>query len=78
MKDRKQRLGRKSDADEILSHKFFEGLDLKALQEKKIKPDFIPTLDQTGLNNFDADITKERPEESMVPPEVVQKIQAHD
>lgn len=74
MKDRKQRLGRLNDVTDILSHQFFSGIDLKALQEKQVTADFIPIVDQTGLNNFDSDITNEKPEESMVPPEVVQKI----
>ena len=69
MKDRRTRLGQQTDAEEILSHPFFSGLDLVALQEKKIPAEFRPVVDQTGLNNFDEDITKERAEESMVPVE---------
>jgi hypothetical protein len=30
-KDRKKRLGQKGDMEEILSHKFFEGIDREAL-----------------------------------------------
>lgn len=78
MKDRKQRLGRLNDVNDILSHEFFKDIDLKALQEKQVPAEFIPIVDQTGLNNFDSDITNEKPEESMVPPEVVQKILDHD
>jgi len=40
---------------------------LAALQEKKVRPDFIPKLDETGLNHFSSNFTKQRPEESMVP-----------
>ena len=69
VKDRRTRLGQQTDAEEILSHPFFSGLDLVALQEKKIPAEFRPVVDQTGLNNFDEDITKERAEESMVPVE---------
>lgn len=53
MKDRKQRLGRRNDVSEILDHQFFAGIDFKALQEKQVVADFIPTVDVTGLNNFD-------------------------
>ena len=35
----------------------------------------MPTIDQTGLNNFDEEITKEKAEETMLPPEVLSKIE---
>ena len=70
MKDRKQRLGQKMDAEEVLAHPFFAGLDLDTLLDRKIKAEFIPTLDQTGLNNFDRELTQEQPEESMIPHEI--------
>ena len=73
-KDRKKRLGQKGDMEEILGHPFFAELDMEALKDKKMKAEFIPTIDQTGLNNFDSDITQEKPEESHVPAEVVEKI----
>lgn len=57
LKDRKQRLGQKQDAEEVLGHKFFKGLDMELLLQRKVKPEFIPTIDGTGLNNFDSDIT---------------------
>ena len=75
MKDRKQRLGQKKDAEEVLAHPFFAGLDLDTLLDRKIKAEFIPTLDQTGLNNFDRELTQEQPEESMIPHEIQRKIQ---
>mmetsp|Transcript_25807 Transcript_25807/g.39668 ORF Transcript_25807/g.39668 Transcript_25807/m.39668 type:complete len:163 (-) Transcript_25807:28-516(-) len=73
-KDRKQRLGAKADVDEVLSHPFFKGLDLKALAQKKIKAEFMPTVDSTGLNNFDQDITREQPSESIVDRDALLKI----
>ena len=66
-KDRKKRLGQKSDVKEIIAHPFFNGLDFDKLIEKKIVPKFIPSVDETGLNNFDQDITGEKPDESLVP-----------
>jgi hypothetical protein len=52
-KDRKKRLGQKSDVKEIIAHPFFNGLDFDKLNDKKIVPKFIPTVDESGLNNFD-------------------------
>jgi hypothetical protein len=78
IKDRRTRLGQQTDAEEILSHPFFRDLDLVALQEKRVQPEFLPVVDQTGLNNFDEDITKENPQESMVPVEAREKIDASE
>jgi len=50
-----------------LGHKFFAGFDFEALKAKKIVPKFIPTIDESGLNNFDTEITGEKPDESVVP-----------
>lgn len=58
----------------MLGHPFFKGLDLDKLLTRKIKPEFLPTIDSTGLNNFDAEITNARPEESHVPAEIIEKI----
>ena len=69
LKDRKQRLGQKNDANEVLGHKFFQGLDLKALLERKIPADFIP--DQNFIKNFDSEIVNLDPMESHVPQEIV-------
>ena len=74
MKDRKKRLGQKGDCDEVLAHPFFSGLDMDKLLEREIKAEFCPQIDNTGLNNFDSDITQEKPEESHVPAEVLEKI----
>lgn len=58
-KDRKKRLGQKKDVDEILGHKFFEGIDLDALIRRNIKAEFIPKLDDKEFStvNFDNEIT---------------------
>ena len=53
-KDRKKRLGQLKDAEEVLSHKFFEGLDLKKLLAREIQAEFIP--DQNYIKNFDSEI----------------------
>jgi len=42
-RDPKKRLGSgPDDADEIVSHPWFEGFDWVALQSKKMKTDYIP------------------------------------
>lgn len=53
-KDRKKRLGQSKDAEEVLNHKFFEGLDLKKLLAREIQAEFIP--DQNYIKNFDSEI----------------------
>lgn len=45
VKSRKGRLGQKGDSEEILAHPFFEGIDMKELEQRKIKPEFIPVID---------------------------------
>ena len=42
IKDPKKRLGAKNGAKEVLSHPFFNDIDIDALYEKKLKPPFIP------------------------------------
>lgn len=37
-------MGSTNDADEIKNHQFFEEVDWKLLQEKKIDPPYIPKL----------------------------------
>ena len=43
-KDKKLRIGSKSDAAEILSHPFFNGLDLGKLSKREIQPTYIPKV----------------------------------
>lgn len=74
IKSRKDRLGQKGDAEEVLAHPFFAGLDMQALLQRQIEPEFKPTIDQSGLNNFDDDIINTDAGESIVPPEKLIKI----
>jgi len=65
-KDRKKRLGQKNDVEEILKHKFFSGIDLEALLERKIVAEFIPKLDdKDNTVNFDSEITSQKPDETI-------------
>jgi serine/threonine protein kinase len=43
-KDKKLRIGSKGDAAEILSHPFFNGLDLGNLSKREIQPTYIPKV----------------------------------
>jgi hypothetical protein len=74
-KDRKKRLGQKNDVDEILGHKFFEGIDLDALVQRKIPAEFIPKLDdKDSTSNFDTEITSQKPDETVFTEEQIAKI----
>lgn len=73
-KDRKKRLGQKGDVDEIMGHDFFKGVDKDALLARSMKAEFIPTVDDSGINNFDAEITGQLPEESVIDQNVMKKI----
>lgn len=73
-KDRKKRLGQQGDSEEILSHPFFKGIDLDSLLKKKIQAEFTPLIDETGLNNFDQNITKQSPVDSLIPQENIAMI----
>jgi len=77
-KSRKKRLGQKGDVDEILAHPFFADVDTEALLARKIKPEFVPKVDQTGLNNFDSEIIGENAAESHVPEDVKEKIRKYN
>ena len=76
LKDRKKRLGQKADAEEVLSHKFFAGLDMKKLMNREIPAEFMP--DQDFVRNFDSDIINQDPTESVVSPEILTQIKKEE
>ena len=76
LKDRKQRLGQKGDAEEVLGHKFFQGLDLKKLVNREILAEFKP--DQDFVRNFDSEIINQDPMESVVSPEIITQIKKEE
>jgi serum/glucocorticoid-regulated kinase 2 len=41
-KDRRKRLGKKNDVQEILSHPFFKDLDIEKLKKKELVAPYIP------------------------------------
>jgi len=76
-KDKDKRLGAKHDMNEVLSHKFFDGIDVDDLMDKKIKPPFIPTLDENDkldVSNFDEQYTNCEAKESIIDNDMKERI----
>ena len=48
-KDKTTRLGSKDDFVEILSHPYFSDVDIEALENKKVKPPFLPKVSNKNL-----------------------------
>jgi len=46
-KDPKKRIGSHNDFEEILSHEFFDDIDIEELKMKKIKPRYKPEIKST-------------------------------
>jgi serum/glucocorticoid-regulated kinase 2 len=58
-----------NDAEDVLKHPFFAGLDLKELMEKKIKAEYVPQVkDKYSVENFDPSITAESLDSGPIPP----------
>ena len=70
-KDKKKRLGSKADAAEILSHPFFNGLDLGSLSKREITPTYLPRV---MTDEELAKLSGEEIRESEVPIEKMNKI----
>lgn len=77
-KDRKKRLGQKGGVDEILAHEFFKGVNFDDIITKKVKAEFIPEVDKSGLNNFDEEITRSQAAESLVDKDLLAKIKGQE
>lgn len=74
-KDRKERIGAKGDIEEILSHPWFQSIDIQKIMKRKIKAPFIPEVDsKTDLRNFDPEVLGEGLSESIVPEEGIEMI----
>ena len=55
-KDKTKRFGANGDADEILSHPFFTGLDIDKLKAKELVPPYMPEI-KDDLKFFDNKLT---------------------
>lgn len=74
-KDKKQRLGFKSDLDEVICHPWFKEIDMEKLVKKELEPPFRPELKNSfDLSNFDQKYVKLDVTESVLPEEGIQKI----
>lgn len=59
-KDPKDRLGAsEEDAEEVMSHKWFEGMNWKEIEAKNVNPPYVPDPSEDGLNYFDDEFTGE-------------------
>jgi hypothetical protein len=59
-KEASQRLGH-GGAGEIKSHPWFERINFKLLENKKLRPPFVPILkSETDTDNFDPDFTNSK------------------
>lgn len=62
--------------DEVLAHPFFKGVDKEKLLNKEIEPPFKPNIKSSvDLSNFDPKIVAQDVTESMIPDQVIQKIE---
>jgi len=69
------RLGSEGGFQTIKNHPFFKGFDFKALEEKKMKAPFIPTLrGSMDVTNFDSKFTSEEVVTSEISPKTLEFI----
>ncbi|XP_076139707.1 serine/threonine-protein kinase N2 isoform X2 [Alosa pseudoharengus] len=62
-KNPERRLGAgEQDAQEVKTHRFFQGIDWEALLAKKVKPPFLPSIKGSAdVSNFDEEFTRLKP-----------------
>lgn len=67
-KDISERLGSQQDVTEVLSHPFFESINIDDLYEQNIEAPFKPEVndDVIDLSNFDSELTKEEARMSII------------
>jgi|TARA_B110001450_G_C17492398_1_gene428889 hypothetical protein len=46
-------LGQQGDVKEVLAHPFFKEMDFDKLIKRELVAEFIPKVENEGLNNFD-------------------------
>lgn len=70
VKDPKRRLGgNKADANDLKSHPFFRKLNWSLLEQRKIRPPFVPTIkNELDTSNFSDEFTKQPASDSPVEP----------
>ena len=75
-KDPQNRMGTKSDIDEIMKHPFFSSINMDELLAKKIEAPFKPKLSTNVLDvsNFDQQFTSEEAVNSVIPAKKLEQI----
>ncbi|KAH0793094.1 AGC family protein kinase [Histomonas meleagridis] len=56
------------DFDNIMKHKFFNGMDFNDVLARKYQPEFVPTSKNPVASNFDTEYTMENPQDSLATP----------
>ena len=57
-RDPSQRLGSKNDADEILQHRFFRGVNIQKIMDRKFKAPFQPPKNDLQEMSVDPEVLK--------------------
>ena len=70
IRDKSKRLGAKSDADEILAHKFFKGVNVKKILEHKFKAPYIPQKSDISMITIDKACEKLLLEQNEIPDQI--------
>ena len=61
-----RRLGSENESD-IKKHRFFSNMNWTALENREVKPTFVPTIgSKTDTANFDTEFTNEKPDLSPI------------
>lgn len=69
-RDKSKRLGAKSDADEVLAHKFFKGINIKKIVDRKFKAPYIPAKADTTEIQIDKTCEKLLLEQDDIPEQI--------
>ena len=69
-RNKSKRLGAKNDSDEILSHKFFKGVNTKKILERKFKAPYIPKKADIGNIEIDQACQKMLLEQDEIPDQI--------
>lgn len=73
-KDKNKRIGAKKGVGEILSHPFFENLDIDQLMTKQIKPSYTPDINEGEFKYFDQKLVMDNKLELSVVPNNRQRV----
>lgn len=67
-KNNKTRLGSTNDVTEIINHPWFADIDITAIIDKRVKPDYVPTImGDEDTSQFDQSFTDMSIDPSLIP-----------